>query len=49
MNAHLFVEGVKVQRFFLALLGEARVWYPSLDPINVDWQGLHYLDSNSPK
>ena len=37
MNAHHFVEGVKVQRFCLTLLGEARLWYQSLEPINVDW------------
>ena len=40
MNAHHFVQGVKVQRFCLALLGEARLWYQSLELINVDWQGL---------
>ena len=38
MNAHHFIEGVKVQRFCLTLLGEARLWYQSLEPINVDWQ-----------
>ena len=43
MNAHHFVEGVKVQRFCLALLGEARLWYQSLKPINVDWQELQNL------
>ena len=37
LNAHHFVEGVKVQRFCLTLLGEARLWYQSLEPINVDW------------
>ena len=42
MNAHYFVEGVKVQRFCLPLL-EARLWYQSLEPINVDWQGLQNL------
>ena len=26
MNAHCFVDGVKVQRFCLTLLGEARLW-----------------------
>ena len=26
MNGHYFVEGVKVQRFCLTLLGEARLW-----------------------
>ena len=42
MNAHHFVAGVKVQRFCLTLLGEARLWYQSLEPINIDWQGLQY-------
>ena len=39
MTAHHFIEGVKVQRFCLTLL-EARLWYQSLEPINIDWQGL---------
>ena len=43
MNAHHFVEGCKVQRFCLTLLGEARLWYQSLESINVDWQGLQNL------
>ena len=43
MNAHHFVDGVKVQRFCLTLLGEARLWCQSLEPINVDWQGLQNL------
>ena len=43
MNAHHFVDGVKVQRFCLTLLGEARLWYQSLEPINVDWPGLQNL------
>ena len=34
------MEGVKVQRFCLTLLGEAKLWYQSLEPINIDWQGL---------
>ena len=38
MNAHHFVEGVMVQ-----ILGEARLWYHSLEPINIDWQGLQNL------
>ena len=33
-------EGIKVNRFCLTLLGEARLWYESLQPINIDWQGL---------
>ena len=40
MIPHHFVEGVKVQRICLTLLGEARLWYHSLEPINVDWQRL---------
>ena len=43
MNAHHFIEGVKVQRFCLTLLGEARLWYHSLEPINVDCQWLQNL------
>ena len=31
VTAHHFVEGVKVQRFCLTLLGEARFWYHSLE------------------
>ena len=45
MNAHHINKGVKVQRFFLTLLGEARLWYQSLEPINADWQGLQNLFS----
>ena len=43
MNAHHFVEGVKVRRFSLTLLGEARLWYHSLEPINVDWLELQNM------
>ena len=43
MNEHHFNEGVKVQRFCLILLGEVRLWYQSLELINVDWQGLQNL------
>ena len=43
MNAHHFIEGVKVQNIYVTLLGEARLWYHSLEPINVNWQGLHNL------
>ena len=49
MNVHHFNEPVKVQIFCLTLLGEARLWYQSLEPINVDWQGLQiYLDNSTP-
>ena len=37
------MEGIKVNRFCLTLVGEARLWYESLQPINVDWQGLQNL------
>ena len=43
MNVHHFIESVKVQKFCLTLLGEARLWYQLLQPINVDWQGLQNL------
>ena len=43
MNVHHFIDGVKVQIFCLKRLGEARLWYQSLEPINVDWQGLQNL------
>ena len=36
-------QGCKVQRFCLTLLGEARLWYHSLEPINVDWYELQNL------
>ena len=43
MNAQYFAEGVKVQRFCLTLLGEARLWYQSLEPINIHLQGIQNL------
>ena len=43
MNAHHLIEGVKVQRFCLTPIGKTRLWYQSLEPINVDWQGLQSL------
>ena len=43
MNAHHFVNDVKVQRFCPTLLGEARLWFQSLEPINVDWPELQNL------
>ena len=43
MNAHHFIDGVKDQTFCLTLLGEAVLWYQSLEPINVDWQSLQNL------
>ena len=35
-----FPKEAKVQRFCLTLTGEARLWYESLRPIEVDWTGL---------
>ena len=40
METHNFQEEAKVQRFFLTLTGEARLWYETLRPIKVDWTGL---------
>ena len=37
MVTHTFQEGIKVQHFCLTLIGEARLWFESLRPINVDW------------
>ena len=42
MNGHHFID-VKIQRFCLRPLGEASLWYHSLEPINVNWQGLQNL------
>ena len=44
MNAYHFVNGVKVQRFCLTLLGEARLWFQSLEPLNnITWPELQNL------
>ena len=43
MTAHHFLDNIEVQSFCLTLVGEARLWYESLTPINVDWQGLQNL------
>ena len=44
MNAHHFVNGVKVQRFCLTLLGEARLCFQSLEPLNdTTWPQLQNL------
>ena len=37
MDTHTFQEGEKVQHFCLTLVGEARLWYEALRPINADW------------
>ena len=33
MDADCFNKDIKVQRFFLTLLGEVRLWYHSLEPL----------------
>ena len=43
MSGHYLIEGMKVQRFCLTLVGEAILCYESLQPINIDWQGLQNL------
>ena len=43
MDTHDFQDQVKVQRFCLTLVGEARLWYESLRPKNVDWVGLQNM------
>ena len=40
---HEFLDQVKVQRFCLTLVGEARLWYESLRLINTDWVGLQNI------
>ena len=44
MNAHHFVDGIKVQGFCLTLLREARLWFQSLETLdNVTWPELQNL------
>ena len=40
MDTHAFQEGVKIKCFCLTLVEEARLWYESIRPINVDLIGL---------
>ena len=40
MNTHDFPDGVKVQRFRLTSMGEARLWCASLEPIAMTWPEL---------
>ena len=40
MDTYRFQEDDKVQRFWLTLTGEARLWYDSLRLINADWTEL---------
>ena len=43
MNMHDFPEAVKVQRFCLTLVGEARNWYATLEPIVMTWPELQNM------
>ena len=44
MNAHHYIDDLKVQRFCLTLLGEARLWFQSLEPLgNTTWPQLQNL------
>ena len=44
MNAHHFNDDVKVQRFCLTLLGEARLWFHSLEALeDTTWPQLQNL------
>ena len=44
MNAHQFNEDIQVQRFCLTLLGEARLWFQSLEPLDdTTWPQLQNL------
>ena len=44
MEAHRFNEDIRVQRFCLTLLGEARLWYHSLEPLgDTTWAQLQNL------
>ena len=40
MNTHDFPDDVKVQRFYLTLMGETRLWYALLEPILMTWPEL---------
>ena len=37
LTTHDFPEAVKVQRFCLTLVGEARNWYDTLEPLVMTW------------
>ena len=40
METHNFPQDTKVRRFCLTLMGEARLWYETLRPIQIDWDAL---------
>ena len=43
IEAHEFPDQVKVQRFCLTLVGEARLWYELLRLINANWDDLQNM------
>ena len=43
MTTHDFPEVVKVQRFCLTLVGEARNWYATLEPLVMTWPELQNM------
>ena len=43
MTMHDFPEAVKVQRFCLTLVGEARNWYATLEPVAMTWPELQTM------
>ena len=43
MTTYGFPEGTKVQRFCLSLVGEARNWYATLEPIAMTWPELQTM------
>ena len=43
MTTHDFPEAVKVQRFCLTLVGEARNWYATLEPVAMTWSELQTM------
>ena len=40
MEAYNFPNEVKVRHFCMTLIGEARLWYESLEPLDDDWPTL---------
>ena len=40
MDTYNFPDDTKVRRFCLTLTGDARLWYESLKPIDMDWNAL---------
>ena len=50
METHNFPEDTKLRRFCLTLTGEARLWYESIRPIEMDWtDSKNTLGSNIPR